>query len=421
MSDPTHAHPAVVVQNLGKRYARRHHDRPQTFMEAALQGFRHMGTVESFWALNQVSFTVMPGQMLGVVGHNGAGKSTLLQVLSGLVKPDVGQVQVAGRMGTLLDLGAGFHPDLTGRENVILSAIVGGLTRQEAAQQFEPIVEFSEIGGFIDNPLRTYSSGMQMRLGFAVAIHTQPDVLFVDEFLSVGDLAFQTKCLGRITALKRSGCAIVLISHNVDQVEELCDQVLWLNQGEVAAYGDPIVVASRYAEKMELKSQPIAPRQFSQAVEILAVRLLDQHGQIVTEIANGDGLTIELDYQAHQAFEQIHCCATIAGADGQIYFNTSSSTVGLVIPAGLGQGCVRLVIDRLDLAGGDYFVNAGVYANDWSVTYDYHRNQSPLTIAPTPQEQSWLYPPRTWQVVQSCEYGVEPCEVDSKSPFSRGI
>jgi lipopolysaccharide transport system ATP-binding protein len=396
--------PAVVVENLGKRYGRRHSDRPRTFMAAALQGFRKMGKMEEFWALQGVSFKVMPGQMLGVIGHNGAGKSTLLQVLSGVVSPDVGSVRVVGRMGTLLDLGAGFHPDLTGRENVILSAIVGGLTRQEALQKFDEMVEFAEVEAFIDNPLRTYSSGMQMRLGFAVAIHTQPDVMFVDEFLSVGDLAFQTKCLGRIMELKKNGCAIVLISHNVDQVEELCDQVLWLNQGQVEAYGDPVLVANRYADKMELKAKPIEPRQFSQEVEILSVEILNQAGQPIQAIQNGEGVTIEVDYVAHQAFEQIHFCANISDSDGQIYFNTSSSTVGLVIPAGLGKGRVRLVIDRLDLAGGDYFINVGVYAADWSMTYDYQRHQHPLTIGWTPQEQSWLYPPRHWSVLQSCEY-----------------
>jgi lipopolysaccharide transport system ATP-binding protein len=396
--------PAVVVENLGKRYGRRHHDRPRTFMEAALQGFRKMGTMAEFWALKEVSFKVMPGQMLGVIGHNGAGKSTLLQVLSGVVSPDEGAVRVVGRMGTLLDLGAGFHPDLTGRENVILSAIVGGLTRQEALKKFDEMVEFAEVEAFIDNPLRTYSSGMQMRLGFAVAIHTQPDVMFVDEFLSVGDLAFQTKCLGRIMELKKQGCAIVLISHNVDQVEELCDQVLWLNCGQVEAYGDPVLVANRYADKMELKAKPIEPRQFSQEVEILGVEILSQAGEAIQEIQNGEGVIIEVDYIAHQAFEQIHFCTNISDSDGQIYFNTSSSTVGLVIPAGLGKGRVRLVIDRLDLAGGDYFVNVGVYAADWSMTYDYQRHQHPLTIGWTPQEQSWLCPPRHWSVLQSCEY-----------------
>jgi lipopolysaccharide transport system ATP-binding protein len=390
--------PAVVVENLGKRYVRHHSDRPRTIMEAALAGFRKMRVAEEFWALDDVSFSVMPGQMLGVLGHNGAGKSTLLQVLSGIVTPDRGTVQVAGRMGALLDLGAGFHPDLTGRENVLINAIVGGLTKREALQRFDAIVEFAELADFIDNPLRTYSAGMQMRLGFSVAIHAKPDVMFIDEYLSVGDLSFQTKCLNRILDLKHEGCAIVLISHNAEQVQELCDQALWLEKGRAKAYGEPEVVASEYIGKMKGKTNLAQVRSTSEEAKITYVQLRNAAGDPMRWIACGDSLTIEIDYWVSQSDPGMIASVSISDADGQIYFNTNTSTINLAIPAAIGKNQISLELARLDLAGGEYFVNVGLYAKDWGFTYDHHWHQHNFTIGSTPQEQTRLYPPRQWKI-----------------------
>ena len=236
---------AITVQDLGKRFNRFHAEKPTTIMEVALSGLRKMRPVEQFWALRHISFTVAPGEMLGIIGHNGAGKSTLLQLIGGVSHPDEGRVKRHGRIGALLDLGAGFHSDLTGRENVFVTAIVAGLTRREVARSFQSIVEFAELEVFIDSPVRTYSTGMQMRLAFAVAVHTHPDVLLVDEFLSVGDVAFQARCLARIAQLKEQGCAIVLISHSAEQVQQLCDRALWMKHGTVMTYGEPEIVAGQ--------------------------------------------------------------------------------------------------------------------------------------------------------------------------------
>jgi lipopolysaccharide transport system ATP-binding protein len=392
--------PVVIVENLGKRYRRMHSDRPRTIMEAALAGFRKLRAMETFWALEGVSFAVMPGQMVGVLGHNGAGKSTLLQILSGIVKPDVGSVRVTGRMGALLDLGSGFHEDLTGRENVFINAIIGGLTRQEAEKRFDQILEFAELEDFIDNPLRTYSSGMQMRLGFAVAIHANPDVLFIDEFLSVGDLAFQAKCLDRIMSLKRDGCAIVLISQNAEQVQALCDQAIWLEQGQLKAYGDPEVVGQAYADHMEAKSNNTQAQrqQYSQEAMIQTVELRDRAGTTMTEINSGDPVTVAIDYAIQQPIEHLIVSIAISTADGQICFNTNTGTIGLDLPISVGSHQISLDLDRLDLTGGEYFINVGLYAGDWSFTYDGHWNLHPLTIGWTPPEQTLLYPPRRWSV-----------------------
>jgi lipopolysaccharide transport system ATP-binding protein len=390
--------PVVIVEHLGKRYRRMHSDRPRTIMEAALAGFRKMRAMESFWALQDVSFAVMPGQMVGILGHNGAGKSTLLQILSGIVKPDAGRVQVTGRMGALLDLGSGFHADLTGRENVFINAIIGGLTRREAEQQFEQILEFAELEDFIDNPLRTYSAGMQMRLGFAVAIHTNPDVLFIDEFLSVGDLAFQAKCLDRILTLKQQGCAIVLISHNAAQVQEMCDQAIWLEQGQVKAYGEPEVVGQAYADKMEAKANLTPQAQtYSQEAMIQAVALQNAPATTRTEIDSGDHLTIALDYVVQQPLDYLVASISISNTDGQIYFNTNTSTSHLELPISLGSHRLQLNLDRVDLCGGEYFVNVGLHTREWQ-TYDSHWHQHALHIRWTPPAQTILYPPHHWQI-----------------------
>jgi lipopolysaccharide transport system ATP-binding protein len=236
----------IVVQKVGKRYARYDPNRPWTIEEAFLRGFRELLPRQQFWGVRNVSFNVPRGHALGVIGRNGAGKSTLLRLLGGVAKPDEGRVRIQGRLSGLLALGAGFHTDLTGRENVFVDGVVAGLTRREVMRRFDSIVEFAELRDFIDSPLRTYSSGMQMRLAFSVAIHTEPDVLLVDEVLAVGDAAFQRKCLDRIAYFKRSGCAIVLVSHDVGLVREICDQALFLRSGVVAASGTAASVTEAY-------------------------------------------------------------------------------------------------------------------------------------------------------------------------------
>lgn len=237
---------AVVVEGLSKQFSRSHPDRPRTLHEALVKGLRGLQHSEQFWALQDVSFSVKPGRALGVIGSNGSGKSTLLRLVGGVGKADKGSVVVNGRIGALLDFGAGFNPDLTGRENVIVGGVIAGLTRREVSKRFDSIVAFAELESFVDNPLRTYSSGMQMRLGFAVAIHVEAQVLLIDEVLSVGDHAFQRKCLDRIARFKTDGCTIILVSHDTELVRQFCDEALWLNSGRLVANGRPEVVVDRY-------------------------------------------------------------------------------------------------------------------------------------------------------------------------------
>jgi lipopolysaccharide transport system ATP-binding protein len=241
---------AIVVDGLSKRFRRYHPERPVTFQEALRSGLRRLGPTDYFWVLRDLAFHVKTGTMVGLIGPNGAGKSTLLRLIGGVGTPDKGQVRVQGRVGALLDLGAGFHPDLTGRENIFISGVISGLTRQEIRTRFDAMVAFAELEAFIDSPLRTYSSGMQMRLAFAVAAHIEPEVLLIDEVLAVGDLGFQTKCLNRIAEFKRQGCTIVLVSHELTFVRDLCDEVLWLRGGELVAQGDAATVTDAYVAEM---------------------------------------------------------------------------------------------------------------------------------------------------------------------------
>ena len=415
---------AIVVHNLGKQFRRYHVDRPTTLQEAVLSGLRRIGPAERFWSLRNISFRVTPGRMLGVLGSNGAGKSTLLRLLGGVGHPDEGHLIVHGRISALLDLGTGFHPDLTGRENVFINGVIAGLTRHEVARRFDSIVEFAELEAFIDNPLRTYSTGMQMRLGFAVAAHTDPEILLIDEILAVGDLAFQRKCLDRTAQFKAQGCTIVLVSHDANSIQQLCDEALWLRQGKLVAYGPADVVAGQYVAEMSAETRRRTPatrpvvrtpagaelrvnenRFGSMEMEIVAVRLLDPAGRLVTELDSGDPLHIEIEYLASNPIPEPIFSVTISREDGLICYDTSTDGAGHHLPTVHGPGQVTFRIERLDLIGGQYYVDVGVYEREWAYAYDYHWHVYPLIVRPTRGEKGILRPPHRWEMgdVSACQ------------------
>jgi lipopolysaccharide transport system ATP-binding protein len=401
---------AIVVKGLGKRFNSYSADRPLTIMEAALWGWWRMKPQAHFWALRDVSFSVSPGEMLGILGKNGAGKSTLLQLVGGIGRAEEGTIKVNGKIGGLLDLGAGFHSDLTGRENVFVGAVVAGLTHREATRRFSDIVEFAELEQFIDSPLRTYSTGMQMRLAFSVAVHTDPEVLLVDEHLSVGDVAFQTKCLNKITEFKTQGCAIVLISHNAGQIQKLCDRALWLKSGKIQAYGEPEVVAGQYLSEMRSETEkrtPMRPPEVTSTgselrvnenrfgsleVEITDVKVLPDE-----EIDSGDPITVEIHYSAPKQISGAIFGVTISREDGQNCLDTNTNQMGKLLPLAVGKGKIRLHLDRLDLGNGQYYVNAGIYEKNWAYAYDYHWHVYPLYVRSTINQKTILCPPYRWE------------------------
>jgi lipopolysaccharide transport system ATP-binding protein len=409
---------AIVVQNLGKRFRRYHADRPTTLKEALLCGLRRMKPAEYLWALRDVSFRIAPGRMVGVVGPNGAGKSTLLRLLGGVGRPDEGQVTVQGRIGALLDLGIGFHPDLTGRENVFVNGVIAGLTRREIARRFDSIVAFAELEEFIDNPLRTYSTGMRMRLAFAVAAHTEPEVLLIDEVLAVGDVSFRQKCFEQIHQFKREGCTILLVSHYVDQVQKLCDEALWLREGRLVAHGVPEVVTGEYVTEMMAETRRRTPaeqpvlsnltdvelrinqnRFGSLELQIVGVWLLDQERLPATELVSGDPLHIQIEYLAPQPIPApIFGVAFTREGDKEPCCIMNTAAAGLTVPAVHGRGRITLHLARLDLVGGKYRVNVGAYERNWKYAYDYHWHVYSLVVRPTGGENGILHPPHRWEM-----------------------
>jgi lipopolysaccharide transport system ATP-binding protein len=358
-----------------------------------------------------------PGRALGLIGRNGSGKSSLLRLIGQVGRPDEGQVQTQGRIGALLDLGANFHPELTGRENVFVSGIVAGLTRRQVQERFEAIVAFAELEDFIDSPLRTYSTGMQMRLAFAVAVHTDPQLLLIDEVLAVGDISFQQKCLERIQQFKSEGCTIVYVSHDLTSVTQLCDEVIWLNEGQIMAHNSAEAVVEQYLAAMRAETQRRTPanhpaitassglelrvnenRFGSLEMEITAVHLLNPDRSPVAEFDAGRPLQIEIEYLAPQPIPTPIFGITISRDDGLACYETTTAARGLLMPILQGRGRVRLTIDRLDLNGGLYFVDAGIYERTWAYTYDYHWHVYPLTVRPGPDQKGVLQLPHRWEV-----------------------
>jgi lipopolysaccharide transport system ATP-binding protein len=402
---------AILVHNLGKCFKRHHSKRPHTLMETVLSGWREFKPAQTFWALRHVNFTVAPGEMLGIIGHNGAGKSTLLQLVGRVGQPSEGHVSTRGRVGALLDLGAGLHGDLTGRENIYVTAVVAGLRQRDVTRRLDEIVAFAELQPFIDNPVRTYSTGMQMRLAFAIAVHTDPDILLVDEFLSVGDLAFQSKCLERIADLKASGCAILFISHDPQQVQRLCDRALWLRQGTVIADGEPAVVVGQYKAEMQTETQRRTLLNFPQipATEellqinhnrfgSLEVEILDVSLSPNADLQSGDSLSIQITYQASKPVASAIFSVTISTQDGRICFDTNTALQGVSLPPIEDRGQITLQIERLDLAQGQYFVDVGVFHHHWDYAYDYHWHVYPLQVRSPTSSKGIVHPPHYWQV-----------------------
>lgn len=380
----------LTAESISKQF-RVQRNRPVSLKESIiwrLHGRRNANN-NTFWALRDVSFSVEKGQSLGIIGHNGAGKSTLLRLLCGLGMPTRGRINRMGQVSGLLELGSGFHPDMTGRENLMTGGILNGLTKRQVQAKQEEIIAFAELEEFIDQPVRTYSSGMYLRLAFATAIHFDPDVLIIDELLSVGDSRFQKKCLEWMAAFRAADKTTILTSHDTGQISSLCDEVLVLEEGRMVMQGDPESAIRCYndlmcqrtekrAEKLSGKttgSNPITQygkRLGTQEAEICAVYLYDTQGRTTDTVSSGDNLTISLEYNLTKPMPDIALIFGIYNEADIKCFETYILSAGTTFGPVAQHGNFICHLPELPLLPGMYYINVGLYPTDWDYIYDYH-------------------------------------------------
>lgn len=425
----------VNVTKVYRRYARR--KQFATLKSALLKGslIQDLQPDEKFPALQGVSFNVAAGKTYGIIGRNGSGKSTALKLVAGITKPTSGTVKVEGRISALIELGAGFHPEISGRENVFINGIMLGLSKRDVARRFDEIVEFAELEQFIDAPVKTYSSGMYMRLGFAVAIHVDPDVLLVDEVLAVGDEGFTHKCLDKFGEFKRRGKTILLVTHSLALVERFCDEALWLDGGKVRGTGDPKRVVGAYltdverAEEKELAAVEARSRQGSglqasgsgpdaeaspatafvpedmngsvegrwgsREIEIADVALLNAAGEAAHIFQSGDRVNIRLKVRAHEPVADFVFGVGLYNAEGVTCYGTNTHIDELKSEEIQGEGEVTFAIDSLDLVEGTYKLDVAVHKRD-GYPYDYHRLLYTFRVKTRTQDVGIYRPRHAW-------------------------
>ena len=366
--------PVVVVENVSKKY-RLYRERNNSLKIAIMRGGR--AKVDMFWALQDVCFEVYEGSTTGLIGENGSGKSTMLKCLARILRPDTGSVSVTGKMSALLELGAGFHPELSGRENVFLNGAILGLKQKELAAKFDDIVDFAGIGQYIDEPVKNYSSGMYVRLGFSVAINVEPDILLVDEVLAVGDEAFQRKCLERFADLKNSGKTVIIVSHSMGSVINMCDHVIWFKKGRKMADGDPRQVVEAYTGSITLSEHrptETGDRWGSGEARIERVTLLDRSGGQTTRVGSGEPLTVRLWYATSQPVERPVFSVSLQTLQGVVISNPTTREGGEVPEKLDGSGWVDLVIEHFPILPGTYDITASLTDFTLAHPYDVRRN-----------------------------------------------
>lgn len=387
----------IEAKGLGKRYRVRGHAPPTLF--GTLSGWlRGSGALRgSFWALQDVSFGIERGKTVGVIGPNGSGKSSLLGLVAGTIAPTTGSVHVTGRISSLLELGAGFHPDLSGRENIFLNAAILGIPREDVRRRFDAIVEFAGLSEFIDMPVKHYSSGMYVRLGFAVAVEMNPDILLVDEVLAVGDLAFQLKCLDRIRDFQRKGKTILFVSHALQTVEEFCDEVFLIHQGRLVAQGGPSDVILKYIRQYMGEGGYLYTQEFgTREVEFGEVRILDEHERETGSLTAGRAMHVDIGYVAHKRVDNPVFGFSIKTGNGMYVFGSNTQIVKYPVPCIEGAGRVRLTIPALPLMQGNFFLSLSIHS--WDHATQYHRREDwyPFVVKNATGAEGLFFLPTTW-------------------------
>jgi ABC-2 type transport system ATP-binding protein len=376
---------AIEVEGVSKRF-RLFREKPTSVKQRLLSGRMR---AEDFWALRDVSIDVPDGGTLGLIGHNGSGKTTLLKCIAGILRPSDGVIRSRGRIAALLELGAGFHPELTGRENVYLNASFLGLSRRDTDRVFDDIVGFAELGEFMDSQTKFYSSGMLVRLGFAVAVHVEPDILLIDEVLAVGDEAFQARCLERVARFQAEGRTIVLVTHALDTVREVCDRAVMLHHGQVHASGAPddVVREMRYV-LLGVTDPGFVPEEGSRRAEIASVELVRASGRIEGPVLAGDPLTIQIDVRTNEPVDDLDVDFEILdGATNHPVLDGRTSRQGIDLRRFDGKKRVRFRIPAFPYAAGKYWVTVGLSSRRTGELYHVQTQRYLFEVVEAPRVQ----------------------------------
>ena len=393
---------AIIVDDVSKKF-RLQTDRAHSVKELVTRRDRSAGA-DQFWALRDVSLDVPEGSMYALIGHNGCGKSTLLRCIAGIYRPTTGSVATHGRISTLLELGAGFHPDLTGRENVYMNATILGMGKKQIDRVFDDIVDFAGVGEFIDSPVKIYSSGMYVRLGFSVAVHVDPEILIIDEVIAVGDEQFMRRCFDYLYDLRRKGVTVVVVTHGMDTVESMCDRAAWLDHGELQMEGPAAEVAGAYLDKVnaaereeraEARAEALANAEaggvkvdfdwtreegFGEEIEILGVNIVGSDGEPLTTAEPGERLAIEVDFMAHRRVEEPVFGYGIHTEAGVHLSGSNTRLDGLETGTVEGAGRITFEIEELPLLPGRYEFTVAVNDQWVQHVFDRHVRRYVLTV-----------------------------------------
>ena len=402
----------IELQNVSKRYERGARTLRDSL--ARLLGRRGQQRVAAerrgeFWAVRDLSFTVRKGETLGIIGSNGAGKSTVLKMIAGITAPTSGRITVKGRVGTLIELGAGFNPDLTGHENVYLNGALLGLTRREIDRRYAQIAAFSGLGEFLEVPVKYYSSGMYAKLGFSVAVHVEPQILLTDEILAVGDAAFQQQCLEKFQELKAS-TTIVLVSHDLVMVEKICGRALWFEGGRLESEGEPLKVIDAYLESVypdrdrrrttgrPLGSDPRAKRWGNGEIEIMEVITCNGQGQARRVFRTFEELMVRIHYRVNGPFRDPGFCVNICTEEDVFLHGTNTFNQGVQVKIAQDTGVIEVHYPRLPLMFGTYWLAVGVTSdNDWTAPYDFCHRVKKIEVLRTSPEGGAVCFDHSWR------------------------
>ncbi len=386
---------SLRLDHVSKRYLiRQAHvgEAPTGFMGRLRQRF---APPHVFWALRDVSFEVAHGEALGIIGPNGAGKSTLLKLLAGITAPTAGEISISGKMSALLEVGSGFHPELTGIENIYLSGSILGMQRKEITAKLDDIIDFAGVRPFIDVPVKRFSSGMVVRLGFSVAAHLDPDILLLDEVLAVGDAAFQKKCIDRVMELKRSS-TVVFISHDLAAVQQLCDRVIVMNHGGIVYDGVTAGALTAYNTLARFRSSPPpASQSIAKTAEVVSLEFLDHNGEPVQVVKTGDALRIRIEYRARLAVPDASFNVSFYGADGTLHCQFTTWLSGETADLAPGNGIIEFCCDELGLQPGSYLIDTIIEQHGNNLDWQYRC--STIQVNSGRSVKGLFYHPHTWR------------------------